>query len=79
MQPYLEQLQKTHPVNESGSNNTNVHPLVRVEPDVVAARKPNLRNPKCEHERARDVAAEAQRHAAERRERQHYHHHHMYI
>jgi hypothetical protein len=57
LQPNLKQLQKTHPMNECCSNNTNVHPLVRMEPNVMTARKINLRKPKCEHERARDVTA----------------------
>ena len=56
-QPYLEQLHETHPVNERCSNNANVHPLVRMKPNIMAAREPNLRNSKCEHERPSHIPA----------------------
>jgi hypothetical protein len=45
-------------MNEGRSYHTNVHPLVRVEPNITTAGKPSLGESKCKHQCSGDVAAE---------------------
>ncbi len=43
-------------MDKRGGHHANMHPLVRVEPNVVAAREPDLGETAGEHDGAGDVA-----------------------